>query len=96
MSFVKKMVTMFIKQTEDFQREFTEIQKLKDVVMLNKLSHKMKPAIDNLGIVSLTTLIRELEKWELSSDDEWVVLHEKVDQVKAALKQVAIELHKEI
>lgn len=96
MSFVKKMVTMFIKQTEDFQREFSEIQKVKDIVMLNKLSHKMKPAIDNLGISALTTLIRELEKWELASDDDWVVLHEKVDEVKAVLKQVAIELHKEI
>jgi PAS domain S-box-containing protein len=96
MSFVKKMVTMFIKQTEDFNKEFTEIQKVKDIVMLNKLSHKMKPAIDNLGIVSLTTLIRELEKWELSSEDEWKILHDKVDDVKNILKQVAIELHKEI
>ena len=96
MSFVKKMVTMFIKQTEDFNKEFTEIQKVKDIVMLNKLSHKMKPAIDNLGIVSLATLIRELEKWELSSDDEWNILHKKVEDVKNILKQVAIELHKEI
>jgi PAS domain S-box-containing protein len=96
MSFVKKMVTMFIKQTEDFNKEFTEIQKVKDIAMLNKLSHKMKPAIDNLGIVSLATLIRELEKWELSSDDEWNILHKKVEDVKNILKQVAIELHKEI
>lgn len=96
MSFVKKMVTMFIKQTEDFNKEFSEIQKLKDIVMLNKLSHKMKPAIDNLGISSLTTLIRELEKWELASEEDWSILHGKVDDVKRILKQVAVELHKEI
>jgi hypothetical protein len=64
--------------------------------MLNKLSHKMKPAIDNLGITSLTTLIRELEKWELASDEDWSILHGKVDDVKRILKQVAVELHKEI
>ncbi len=56
----------------------------------------MKPAIDNLGITSLTTLIRELEKWELASDEDWSILNGKVDDVKRILKQVAVELHKEI
>jgi CheY-like chemotaxis protein len=88
----KDIAKVLVKHVLDKRRE-PGTEKVK---ALNKLSHKMKPAIDNLGIVSLATLIRELEKWELSSDDEWNILHKKVEDVKNILKQVAIELHKEI
>lgn len=62
-AFIKKVIGIFIKETELTTGQFKEALEQHDFPEIKKVAHKMKPVIDQLSISSLTDEIRELEKW---------------------------------
>lgn len=62
MDFVKRMVDIFIVEAQDSIKVIKHAVENKDLEVIYKVSHKMKPMIDSLGITGLSQEIRELEK----------------------------------
>ncbi|MDN3654651.1 ATP-binding protein [Ferruginibacter paludis] len=61
-AFVKKLVQMFIAQTPLQVAQMEEKFAARDYKAIGLLAHSMKPVIDNLGIVCLKEVVREVEK----------------------------------
>jgi CheY-like chemotaxis protein/HPt (histidine-containing phosphotransfer) domain-containing protein len=61
-TFVMKMVNMFIEQTPVHVAEMAAKYHQNDFKGMAAIAHKIKPSIDNMGIVSLKETIRDLEK----------------------------------
>ncbi|MCH6234476.1 ATP-binding protein [Cognataquiflexum rubidum] len=86
--FVKKMIKIFV----SISRENCEIlQKAlvnEDIETMNKTAHKIKPSIDQMGIISLKETVRKVEKYDLSNGTE-KELHSLVQQLISTLLDVA-------
>lgn len=61
--FVNRMLEIFTETTHQAIKDFEEALEADDVERINKVAHKIKPSIDNMGINSLKLTIRELEKF---------------------------------
>ncbi len=61
-AFVIKMVNMFIDQTPLHLADMKKRYNDNDYKGMAAVAHKIKPSIDNMGIVSLKEVIREIEK----------------------------------
>ncbi len=61
-TFVTKMVNMFIEQTPRHLADMESRYRENDYKGMAAIAHKIKPSIDNMGIVSLKAVIREIEK----------------------------------
>jgi PAS domain S-box-containing protein len=79
--FVKKMLRMFVEQTPGHISEMKLKYKAKELNGLGEIAHRIKPTIDNMGIVSLKATIREIEKIGKSGADNEALpaLMEKVE-----------------
>ncbi len=60
-SFVDKMVNMFIEQGPASVKEIQDAWEEKDLEKVNKVAHRMKSSINNMGIGSLKSDISEIE-----------------------------------
>lgn len=60
--FIRKMLELFIEQANITIREIREAYAADDFEQIKKLSHRIKPSIDSLGIKLLKDDIREIEK----------------------------------
>jgi PAS domain S-box-containing protein len=60
-SFVIKMVNLFKEQAPATMDEMEEAYTHNDFEKVNKLAHRLKPSIDNMGITALKEVIREIE-----------------------------------
>ncbi len=91
-SFVNKMIEIFIDHTPTSMVEIKNAYELRDFITISKISHRMKPSIDNMGIHTLKNPIRELE----STAKAEVVDKEKVatliDIIENTLEKVIGEL----
>lgn len=61
-AFVKKMLQLFIEQGPATVREIKQAYEINELEKIKKLAHRLKPSIDNLGIVSIKEEIRDIEK----------------------------------
>lgn len=61
--FVNKMLTIFCKLAEENIELIHQGLKEKDIIQLNKIAHKIKPSIDQMGIESIKETVRKLEKY---------------------------------
>jgi CheY-like chemotaxis protein/HPt (histidine-containing phosphotransfer) domain-containing protein/anti-sigma regulatory factor (Ser/Thr protein kinase) len=61
-AFVVKLVKLFIDQTLPIVSEIMEKYEAGDHPTMGALAHKLKPSIDNMGIINLKETIREIEK----------------------------------
>ncbi|MEO6231975.1 MAG: PAS domain S-box protein [Ferruginibacter sp.] len=68
--FVLKMVNMFIEQTPQQVNEMESSYHLSAYNAMGAIAHKLKPNIDNMGIVSLKDAIRQIEKIGKSGVDD--------------------------
>ncbi|WP_316832062.1 PAS domain S-box protein [Pedobacter aquatilis] len=59
--FVKKMVDMFCEQTPITVQEMIETYQAGDLEQMGAIAHKLKSNIDNLGIMPLQKVIRDVE-----------------------------------
>jgi len=89
--FVQKMIEMFHQVVEKANEEFDEALIAKNFSQINKTAHRIKPTIDNMGIVTLKEDIRELEKFPLDGDEE--KRKALIEKVKNILKKVSQALN---
>ncbi|NOT50486.1 MAG: PAS domain S-box protein [Chitinophagaceae bacterium] len=91
--FVEKMVQLFIDQTPRSVIEIERAAKENRFDTVRAVAHKIKPTIDNMGIGSLYTVVREIEKYaEDTGSGEALfsniaMLKEIIDEVITALLQ---------
>ncbi len=67
MVFVNKMLILFVQLAEQNVVDLKQALAAQDIPRLNKLAHKLKPSIDQMGIKDLYDTIRELEKFSLQT-----------------------------
>jgi PAS domain S-box-containing protein len=79
--FVKKMLKMFIEQAPAHISEMKSKFIANEFIGVGEIAHRIKPTIDNMGIASLKTTIREIEKIGKSGQDNGSLpmLMEKVE-----------------
>ena len=94
-TFILKMVTLFSRQAPSDVHEIEMAFEKKDYHTVRAVAHRMKPSIDNMGIVSLHGLIREIE---LYNETETMAsqLDTKICFLKETISQVAALLQKEV
>ncbi|WP_316796675.1 ATP-binding protein [Pedobacter agri] len=93
--FVTKMIELFCKQMPVANNELAEALNVKDFNALSLISHKLKSTIDNLRILSIQRVIRDIETLSnsnISIED----LKFMVDTVIKTIDQVVNELEKEL
>lgn len=66
MGFFHKMIDLFLDQTPPMLVQMNDALLQNDIRTISGLAHKMKPSLDNLGIVSVKEVIRTLETAEKS------------------------------
>ncbi|SFC66810.1 PAS domain S-box-containing protein [Flexibacter flexilis DSM 6793] len=69
-AFVDKMVSVFVEQTKQTMTDLVEALEAGQIDRINKVSHKAKASIDQMGIKSLYNTIRVLEKFDPESKDK--------------------------
>ncbi|QDK81321.1 PAS domain S-box protein [Spirosoma sp. KCTC 42546] len=60
-SFITKMINLFVGYGPESVNEIKEAYAIGDFEKISKTAHRMKPSLDNLGIISLTETIRTIE-----------------------------------
>ena len=90
-AFVKKMVSIFINQTQDSLATIENNIEENNLENISRIAHKIKPSIDQMGIILLKNDIRALEsyKMEKGSSREFIQLARSVSNV---LKTVLLKL----
>ena len=67
--FINKMLKMFVEQIPVFVAEMMEKLEAGELTVVGEIAHRIKPTIDNMGIISSKTIIRELEKMGKANED---------------------------
>lgn len=94
-SFILKMVTLFSRQAPADVHEIETAFEKEDYQTVRSVAHRMKPSIDNMGIVSLHDLIREIELFN-EANSPIPTLAIKIGVLKETILQVVERLHKEV
>ncbi len=90
-SFIKKMINAFLESMVTELRQMIISEQARRYVELSRSAHKMKSAIDGLGITSLKKPIREIEALKSGHEDHDSV-KALVDKVKRILDEVFVQL----
>ncbi|MEI8085241.1 MAG: PAS domain S-box protein [Paludibacter sp.] len=92
-SFINKMLEVFVNASQQAISQFTADYENNNIDGIRKLAHKLKPSIDNMGVISLKDKIRILERFELDHNEE-VELNVLVLDVCTILQQVCDEIRR--
>lgn len=92
-SFVTKMISLFIEQVPAAVKDIRSAYEEKNHPVLKTVAHRIKPAIDNMGIASLYSIIREIEKHDPASEMD-SVLEEKIFMLEKTINEVVEQLGK--
>lgn len=92
--FIKKMIGMFNEQVPKSVQEMKEALQQKDFTKLRSIAHKIKPAIDNMGITSLHQVIRDIEKNAAGTPDIFM-LNDKLAKTEEVIASVTAQLFEE-
>ena len=68
-AFINKMLKMFVEQIPVFVAEMNQKLEEGELITVGEIAHRIKPTIDNMGIVSSKTIIREIEKMGKAGQD---------------------------
>lgn len=88
--FVKHMLQLFVKVSNEAITELEDALENSDYQQISKTAHRIKPSIDNMGIVTLKDKIRALEKFPADGDSE--ARKKLIMLVKDTLKKVSEQL----
>ncbi len=88
--FVKHMLQLFVKVSNEAITELNDALENSDYQQISKTAHRIKPSIDNMGIVTLKDKIRALEKFPADGDSE--ARKQLIILVKDTLKKVSEQL----
>jgi len=91
--FIKKMLQLFIDQVPSSVNEIKQALAAGDLAKIKSVAHRIKPSIDNMGIVTVKEDIRniELNAAELQATGQLEKLISKLD---AVVSQVVLEIGK--
>ena len=94
-AFVKKMIQLFIDQTPPSVAAMEAAYRANDFEAVSKIAHRIKPSIDNMGIISLKSNIREIELQavEFQQSERLIQL---IDHVKRVIGMVVESLKEEM
>ena len=92
--FMQKMVNIFCEQTPLMLRDIEAANLIHDLDRIRKIAHQMKPSIDNLNIVSIKQLVRDIENNTVDDLDSpaWAA---KLETLKRTLLNVIANLKAE-
>jgi PAS domain S-box-containing protein len=91
--FINKMLKMFVEQIPVHIMEMKEKCEQKQYITVGEIAHRIKPTIDNMGIVASKTIIREIEKMGKANQDDGNLaalikkVGEDVDKAVEAIKK---------
>lgn len=94
--FVKKMISIFIAQTEDTISLIEQAFDNKDNAEIARLIHKIKPGIQGIGICSLEESLKRLEIDAKEMTEELPVLYNKFNEIKKTLETAVQQLKPEL
>ena len=90
-SFIKKMINVFLEAMTAELKQMIAAENEQKYELLSQVAHKMKSAIDGLGIISLKQTVRDIENIRDGNvDPERVKAH--VNKIKVTLDQVFVQL----
>ena len=90
-SFIKKMITVFTDSMVVEIKQMVAAEQEKNYELISRIAHKMKSAIDGLGIASLKQTIRDIENIKADTVDI-NNLKAMVHKVKMTLEEVFVQL----
>lgn len=95
-AFIDKMLKLFIDQIPSAVEEIQAAYLIKDFDIIKRVAHRIKPSIDNMGITSLTTVVREIEALAVENANSPKLL-QLIQQLDNTLKKVVdainLQLH---
>jgi len=86
--FINKMLKMFVEQIPVHLQEMEQKCGEKQYITVGEVAHRIKPTIDNMGIVASKTVIREIEKMGKANEDD--------GNMMALIKKVQADVDKAI
>lgn len=91
-AFIQKMIDLFMASLPKELAVLNQAFQEKDFVTLKKVAHKIKPSIDNMGILSLHSVVREIEMYqpEIADVDK---LENNVSLLDSTIKKVIQQLN---
>lgn len=92
--FMDKMISMFVDLIPKSILEIKMAYQAGEFVEVSKVAHRIKPTIDNMGIVSLKEVVREIEQFA-DSYKKSEKLSSLINHLDATLKIVVESLQKE-
>lgn len=95
LAFIEKMIHLFLDIAPKTVSEIKEAFAKSNIELVNKLAHKLKPSIDNLSIISLKKLIRQIEVFD-ASQQSINTLQQMIEQLEEIMIQVVTRLKNEI
>jgi HPt (histidine-containing phosphotransfer) domain-containing protein len=81
--FVKKMVTIFIQQTNTTLEKIERSIETKNYIEVSQLIHKIKPSIEGIGVTSISDSVKKLEKIAKETEDV-----EQIESLFLTIKEV--------
>jgi CheY-like chemotaxis protein len=92
--FTKKMLSLFVNSFPQYITDLENFLQNKNISKINELAHKIKPSVNDMGILSIKENILDLERFKLedSSDKQ---LSKLVLNVTSTLTKVVQDLNKE-
>ncbi len=90
--FIEKMISIFTRENKKALEDMLHAFNTGNIETINSIAHKIKPSIDNMGIVSLKDDVLKLEKFQASqnSNDD---LKKSVDKLNTVLNIVFDQLN---
>jgi PAS domain S-box-containing protein len=92
-TFVVTMTEIFIELAKENIEILEAGLQQDDLDSIKKIAHKIKPSIDQMGIISLKEVVREIEKYDLIQGDK-EALQKLVHEQIRVLQQVILSLEK--
>jgi two-component system, sensor histidine kinase len=93
--FVKKMVTIFLRDVKERTNALRKHCLEMDTEAIHTIAHKMKPGIDDLGIEDLKGVVRDVERMshrgECTSE-----LNEAIEKLCSGLERIAISMQDDL
>ncbi|WP_395051707.1 PAS domain S-box protein, partial [Flavobacterium sp.] len=89
--FVVKMIAIFVEQTTDTIEKSASAISKEDFKEVSRLIHKIKPSVESLGITSIISEIKQLEKIADKTNDKEQI-RELFTIVKEVLEQTVLQL----
>ncbi len=92
LAFVNKMIGIFIDQTPVSVKLIRQAFEIGDFESISKIVHRIKPSIENMGIVSLSSILRELESESKKEEVTGQKLKRLVNELDEVLSRVINQL----